>query len=481
MTLRQRLLATSLAVAVPLAAALFAGAEWLRLRDMDASARDYLQGRLAMLDPDGCESPGRRPQPPGPGRGAPPPRPAGPGEAPPPRPSGPGEAPPFETFAYDDQFLGRANAPPLSAGLREQLERQDSAVSRFDSPEGRGVEIATWTPWPAGRCAILLVRHAPRRGAVRERTIALGLIVVVVLATSWLAAGPVIVRMRRLSAAVRVSATSRYREAVPVDGRDELAELAAAFNAAGAEIREHMDEIERRSEALRQFVADTTHDVATPLTVLQGHLAELERRLDAATSEGRHATGAVQEAHYLSSLIRNLAAATRLDAGASAVDQRLVDLGALVERVVARHQPVARSLDVELEHAVPETPFSVTSDLTLLEQAVSNLVDNAVRHNRRGGHVAVVLDRVGPEHFSLRVIDDGPGVPEAELPLLTERRFRSADARTRRPDGQGLGLAIASEALARLGFSLQFQRPPDGGLQADIRGRRHRGDVGSLQ
>jgi signal transduction histidine kinase len=176
---------------------------------------------------------------------------------------------------------------------------------------------------------------------------------------------------------------------------------------------------------------------------------------------------AVQEAHYMGSLLRNLGAATTLDGQAGHVVPSPVDLSALVERVVARHRPIARASGVDLNAAVPDPPLVCPSDPTLLDQAVSNLVDNAVRYNHDGGHVAVLLDHTD-RGFALSVIDDGPGVNDEELAQLTKRWFRGSEARTRRPDGKGLGLAIVSESVGRLGLGLQFSRPDDGGLRADI-------------
>ncbi len=86
-----------------------------------------------------------------------------------------------------------------------------------------------------------------------------------------------------------------------------------------------------------------------------------------------------------------------------------VSLSELVDRVVARHRPVARASSVELNYAVPATPLVLQTDATLLEQALSNLVDNAIRYNVAGGHVAVVLDCGAANHFVLSVTDDGVG------------------------------------------------------------------------
>lgn len=112
----------------------------------------------------------------------------------------------------------------------------------------------------------------------------------------------------------------------------------------------------------------------------------------------------------------------------------------------------------------------VSGDVTLLEQAVSNLVHNAVRYNRRGGHVAVLLEEAAPTSFRLRVVDDGPGVPEDQLRRLFERRQRGDEARQRHPDSLGLGLHIAKSVAERHAFALRLGPSEHGGLEATITG-----------
>jgi signal transduction histidine kinase len=140
--------------------------------------------------------------------------------------------------------------------------------------------------------------------------------------------------------------------------------------------------------------------------------------------------------------------------------------------VVARHWPVASPRAVDVEFAVPETPTWIDADVTLLEQAVSNVVGNAVRYNHSGGHVAVILDAPNAGEFSLRVVDDGPGVPDEHLARLTDRAFRSDDARRRHPEGMGLGLDIARRVAAFHRIALSFRRSDYGGLEVEFRGVR---------
>jgi len=472
MTLRARLFLTSLLIAVPLAAALFLIDGDMRLAGMEEELRRSVEADVVNGFKDRCEAdppqagrPGRggsgRPGPPG-GAPEPPVRPGpdrgrrdGPGGP------GPGGVRAYEYFAYTaDGRPSSSDAPPLPGGGR-------AGTSTFWSGTGRGVALVV-PLGGEGPCALVLARIPPRPGELRDQTVALTLVVFSVLAAAWIAAGPVITKLRRLEQGVRQSAASRYEERVTVEGPEEVAAVAVAFNEAGRRVREHLLEVQAREESLRGFVANTTHDVAIPLTVLLGHLAELDRALEAAPAPREHVRAAVQEAHYMASLLRNLGAATKLDESSAAIVLSPVDLSELVDRVVARHRPIARASGVELNLAVPDPPLIAPSDHTLLEQALSNLVDNAIRYNRPGGHVAVLLERAR-DGSVLSVTDDGPGVPDQDLALLTTRWFRGAEARTRRPDGKGLGLAIVAESIKRLGLTLTFHRPNDGGLRAEIR------------
>lgn len=198
-----------------------------------------------------------------------------------------------------------------------------------------------------------------------------------------------------------------------------------------------------------------------------GLLAWQHRRLERARMRD-----ALEEAHYLTSLVQNLGAAARLEGGAVELVRRPLVLDELVERVLARHRPIAAQKEIALEHALPGEPLTVEAVATLLEQALGNLVHNAVRYGRAGGHVLVTLEERGPHGFSLRVLDDGPGIPPGELARLGERSFRGGDARSRHPDGLGLGLSIAREIAARHGCELRLRPSEQGGLEAELTGPR---------
>lgn len=433
--------------------------ERARMVAMEGDLRRAVSLDLAADLQDRCESgathvppPLRRP----PGG---PPRNQAPPDSSRPRPPGP---PFYQLFTYRaDGVSAMPEAPPLPA----------KEVSTFWAGAQRGIQLRFAIGGGAG-CATGLARLPPRPGQLRDQTMAVLAATLAMLVGIWLAVGPMLARMLRLAADVRHSAASMYHDPVRVEADDEIGALARAFNEAGTTIHAYVRELQAREQTLRQFVADATHDVATPLTVVQGHLSSLEATLSAqdgvAALARADVRAAIRELHYMASLLRNLGVATKLGETSAPLELAAVDVSAVVERVVARHMPLARASGVSLDFAVPEAPLIAHTDSTLLEQAASNLADNAVRYNRAGGHVGVVLDRVGTDGFALVVTDDGPGVPADDLPVMTARWFRGSDARTRRPDGKGLGLAIASEACERLGLTLTFSRPVEGGLAATI-------------
>ena len=475
MRLRGRLALTTLLVAVPLVAGLmWVNVEGQRNAFRDAHA-DLLRARLDEDERVRCERapehwtgrpPGRhgRPQPgfPPPGRPHRPPD----GALPPPH---------LPLFAYGEALdTANPHAPELSGELVRAARRGDDLASRRFEHDGHPIhELFIRTGW-GGACAFVLDRRPLPPGAVLFdeppplRVVLLPALIVLLI--FMVALGPVVRRIRRLADAVRGAARADYQEPIAVRGNDEIAELAHAFNDAGAEVRGHMAVQAAREQALRSFLANTTHDVGIPLTVLQGHLAAIRTQVGAGEPVAAEAVaGAMEEAHYMGSLIHNLDAAAKLQAGEPHYQRDPVDLNHVVERSVARHRPIARQRGVSLDCAVPARSITVVGDITLIQQAFGNVVYNAIRYNQAGGHVAVVLEH-DDGRFTVRVIDDGPGIPAAERPRLLERSVRGDEARSRAPTGSGLGLSIACDVAELHGWQLDLAESEFGGLEVSFAG-----------
>jgi len=338
-----------------------------------------------------------------------------------------------------------------------------------------GYEVLVRMAWDSGPCAFVLVRRYGEGLAGMSPTLLWAAIVLcgVLLLAVLFAAAPMVRRIRRLQDDVLRTAASHYAEPIDVAGDDEIAGLASAFNEAGTQLRAHVETLEQRERSLRQFVANTTHDVMIPLTVLQGDLSRVRKALDDGEAVERAAVvQALEEAHYMGSLLHNLSAVSKLEGGGYRLQRNPVDLNALVSRAAGRHRPMAAARGILLEFGVPEEILHIVGDLTLIEQAISNLIHNAVRYNERGGHVAVILETPHgtPDRFFLTVVDDGPGIPPEELAKLPQRRFRGEMARQRHPGGLGLGLHITRDVARRHGFGLEFRPSAYGGLEVELSG-----------
>jgi signal transduction histidine kinase len=375
----------------------------------------------------------------------------------------------YDTTSY---LSGNPDAPPLRRSLAERVDSMSPPIAidfGLWSSQGGAMVIRTANRGP---CALVQATwpNQPIYNAAILSLIAGALVVAgVAAALALMVVAPLLRRIARLRAsAERLGDAAGY---VPAErnASDELGQLSVALDRAHARIREDAARLERRQLDLQRHLADVAHDLKTPISSL--HLT-LEQAADAS---GGHAVGdlvtqALDDVVYLAGLTSNLRLASEIREGWDpAATEATVDLTETVEHVVGRTRFFAKRKGIGLDAAVPDGPTLARCDPIAAAQALSNVVENAVTHNDRGGHVAVVL-HVSDGAFALTVSDDGPGVPPAVLPRLGERTFRSDDARQRDPRGSGLGLAITSEVCARCGWRLSFDPERPRGLRVTVSG-----------
>jgi two-component system sensor histidine kinase MprB len=251
---------------------------------------------------------------------------------------------------------------------------------------------------------------------------------------------------RLTGAAEHVALTGDLRP-IPVQGEDEIARLAHAFNAM-------LGALAQARSRERRLVADAGHELRTPLTSLRTNLdllAQSENRPGLSPDDRASLIDDVRaQITELSVLVGDLVELSREDPPS---DTRApLDLAVVTAHALERVQRRAPSVrfDVELR------PWTVMGDAQTLERAVTNLLDNAAKWSPSDGAVTVRL-RDGV----LSVADQGPGIAEVDLPHVFERFYRSAEARTM--PGSGLGLSIVKQTAERHGGYVQAGRAPGGG------------------
>jgi two-component system sensor histidine kinase MprB len=268
-------------------------------------------------------------------------------------------------------------------------------------------------------------------------------------AAGWAVARNGLRPVRRLTRNVEAIARTEDLTPLPVEGDDEIARLATAFNAMLAALSGSRDR-------QRQLVADAGHELRTPITSLRTNLdlllqADEAGGLDPALrAELLDDVGAQIE--EMSTLVGDLVELARDEPLTTVVEQ--VDLAEVVERAVARAKRRGSGLTIDLDIE----PWWVTGESASLERAVTNLLDNAVKWSPPGGLVTVRLN-----HGTLTVDDEGPGIHEHDRAHVFERFYRSQESRSM--PGSGLGLSIVRQVTERHAGTVRVDATDTGGTR----------------
>lgn len=282
-----------------------------------------------------------------------------------------------------------------------------------------------------------------------------GLAAVAAVALGLLLARQISSPVRDLTAAARRLGDGDLNQRVAVRSRDELGELATAFNT--------MAETIGRQEMLRrQMSADIAHELRTPLAVIQ---ANLEALLDGVRPLSTSAVADIHgETRLLARIVTDLRDLSLAEAGQLPLQRAPTDLEGLARTSVARFAPRAEEKDVRLGvEAAAELPLA-DADPDRLSQVFGNLLDNALRHTTPGGAVSVRLEPT-PRGDALRatVSDTGPGILPEHLPNIFERFYRADRARSRVTGGSGIGLAVVKQLVEAHGGRVWTESPPGEG------------------
>lgn len=238
-----------------------------------------------------------------------------------------------------------------------------------------------------------------------------------------------------VAAASRRLAQGESPYPLPVEGSTELRQLSTAFN-------ELSEELHHAQDAERAFLLSVSHELKTPLTAIRGHAEGLA---DGFVEPERAGEVIEREAQRLERLIRDLLDLARLRRRSFDVTLEPVDLSEIGRDAVARHGHQAQAYGVGLELRV-EPPAGALADAGRTLQALSNLVENAIRCTPGGGTVEIVASA-----GRLEVLDDGPGLETGDLDRAFERFYLWERYGTDRPVGTGLGLAIVAELATAMG------------------------------
>ena len=226
-----------------------------------------------------------------------------------------------------------------------------------------------------------------------------------------------------------------------VRNRDEIGELAAQFNTMADQLQSSFEQLSTERDALRRFIADASHELRTPITVLKNFNTLLLGAQESPEIQQEFLIESHTQIEKLEWITHNLLDLSRLDAGLADLELSQQELGELVQGTVSTYKSLLEQKNIQLHTRLPDERLVFMGDRERMEIALSNLLDNAIKFTPYAGEIEIGAEHEQSERYlRLWVQDTGSGIHPEDLPHIFDRFFR--DRRNRKP-GSGLGLAIA--------------------------------------
>ena len=265
--------------------------------------------------------------------------------------------------------------------------------------------------------------------------------------------------IRELTRATHAVSEGDLSQQVPVRSKDELGELAQAFNKMSAELS-------RSINARKQMTADIAHELRTPLSLILGHAEAVHDGVLPPSNENFEIIR--EEAARLEHLINDLRMLSLADAGELSIQVETVEPQRLFHEVAALYQYQAQKRNISLEMDIaPQLPL-IEVDPGRMTQVLTNILDNALRHTPEGGRILLTAQEA-ESMVEFSVQDSGLGLNGEEADRIFERLYRADPSRYREDGGSGLGLAIAKSIVQAHGGQISAESEPGSGLKIRIR------------
>jgi two-component system phosphate regulon sensor histidine kinase PhoR len=229
-----------------------------------------------------------------------------------------------------------------------------------------------------------------------------------------------------------------------------------------------ISDLRRADRVRRDFVANVSHELRTPLTAIRGYVEALLDDPPAAEESRRFLEIIARHTGRMERLVKDLLRLARLDAGQETPERGDCDLGTVLQGVLHELAGPIEQRRSHVDVAIQPDADALISDPARLHDVLRNLVENAVNYAPEGGHVVVEAFR-DAEAVVIRVLDDGPGIPAADLSRVFERFYRVDKSRARAPGGTGIGLAIVKHLVELLGGSVSASTRAEGGAAFTVR------------
>lgn len=255
------------------------------------------------------------------------------------------------------------------------------------------------------------------------------------------------------------------RRVEPPKSQDELGRLSQSFNEMAETIESDITELRRQEQLRRDLLANIAHDLATPLTAIQGFSEALgDNVISDPAARQETAQLIAREVQRMRRLVADMQQMTSLESGRAHLDLAPLDIHGLVDETLAVIGPECEQAGITLHNEIDSKAPPVLADSDRVTQALLNLLDNARRHTPSGGTISVGA-QPRDKMLSVWISDSGTGIDPSDLPLIFERFYRADRSRTGTTGGSGLGLSIVKAIIAAHGGTISAESTPGKGTR----------------
>lgn len=241
-----------------------------------------------------------------------------------------------------------------------------------------------------------------------------------------------------------------YDAKVKTITKDEIGRLGDTLNRLGSELTGKITELQRLENVRRDFVANVSHEIKTPLTSIKGYIETLLSGADE-DKDVRHRflLKIDRNASRLAAIVQDILSLAKIEAAEPEFKLHHVDLLPLITGVLARYDDVAASKNIRMNFKSHSYHLTALGDNEALTQVIDNLLTNAIKYTPEGGRISITV-RTTDENLTIEVADTGIGIPEEDLERIFERFYRVDKARSRDMGGTGLGLSIVKHLVSAM-------------------------------
>jgi signal transduction histidine kinase len=271
--------------------------------------------------------------------------------------------------------------------------------------------------------------------------------VAIALTVAYFVSRSITLPIRQMKETAEQIAKGNFTPRVRIRSRDELGELANSLNTMADELQQKMEDLRQMDRVRTDFVANVSHELKTPLTLIKGYTETLQGEVLGDKVKAAKFVSIIREhSDRLGHIVDDLLSLSELESSKDYIDRNQFDLKKLIDDISLGFGHALASKKLELTVSSQGDDLSIRADRNKIEQVLVNLIDNAIKYTGESGQIELsAVERDGEIHIAVR--DDGIGIAKEHLDRIFERFYRTDQARSRELGGTGLGLSIAKHIV----------------------------------